>query len=93
MAEMTIVRDLATYVPPANGTAVTIGAYDGVHLGHQAVLREHLLEIAADVGRPAREQMVEDGAQRIDVGARVDLLAARLLRRHVARRAQRGARV
>src|SRR5947208_10681235 len=22
------------------GTAVTIGAYDGVHLGHQAVLRE-----------------------------------------------------
>jgi riboflavin kinase / FMN adenylyltransferase len=39
MAEMTIVRDLATYVPPANGTAVTIGAYDGVHLGHQAVLR------------------------------------------------------
>src|SRR5437899_4349601 len=39
MAEMTIVRDLATYVPPANGTVVTIGAYDGVHLGHQAVLR------------------------------------------------------
>jgi riboflavin kinase/FMN adenylyltransferase len=26
--------------PPPNGTAVTIGAYDGVHLGHQAVLRE-----------------------------------------------------
>src|SRR5919199_6793736 len=25
---------------PPNGTAVTIGAYDGVHLGHQAVLRE-----------------------------------------------------
>jgi riboflavin kinase/FMN adenylyltransferase len=26
--------------PPRNGTAVTIGAYDGVHVGHQAVLRE-----------------------------------------------------
>ncbi len=34
---------------PAGGTAVTIGAYDGVHLGHQAVLRE-LRERADDRG-------------------------------------------
>jgi riboflavin kinase/FMN adenylyltransferase len=26
--------------PPAGGSAVTIGAYDGVHLGHQALLAE-----------------------------------------------------
>jgi riboflavin kinase/FMN adenylyltransferase len=33
------------------GTAVTIGAYDGVHLGHQAVLRE-LRALAAARGLP-----------------------------------------
>ncbi|HWC12375.1 MAG TPA: bifunctional riboflavin kinase/FAD synthetase, partial [Acidimicrobiales bacterium] len=33
------------------GTAVTIGAYDGVHLGHQAVLRE-LRTLAAARGLP-----------------------------------------
>jgi riboflavin kinase/FMN adenylyltransferase len=34
-----VVHDLATFDAPANGSVVTIGAYDGVHLGHQAVLR------------------------------------------------------
>lgn len=36
---MQIVYDLVGYEPPPEGTVVTIGAYDGVHLGHQAVLR------------------------------------------------------
>jgi riboflavin kinase/FMN adenylyltransferase len=36
---MHVVTDLADYSPPASGSVVTIGAYDGVHLGHQAVLR------------------------------------------------------
>jgi riboflavin kinase/FMN adenylyltransferase len=36
---MQVVTDLADYSPPASGSVVTIGAYDGVHLGHQAVLR------------------------------------------------------
>src|SRR6202451_1744131 len=27
-------------MPPGEGTAVTIGAYDGVHLGHRALLRD-----------------------------------------------------
>ncbi len=37
---MDIVTDLSTCVPPEGGTAVTIGAYDGVHLGHRALLAE-----------------------------------------------------
>jgi riboflavin kinase/FMN adenylyltransferase len=34
-----VVHDLVGYEAPPPGTTVTIGAYDGVHLGHQAVLR------------------------------------------------------
>src|SRR5262245_20752934 len=36
---MNVVTDLSAYAPPPGGSVVTIGAYDGVHLGHQAVLR------------------------------------------------------
>ncbi len=36
---MKVVRDLVDYSAPERGSVVTIGAYDGVHLGHQAVLR------------------------------------------------------
>jgi riboflavin kinase/FMN adenylyltransferase len=35
-----VVSEASSLRPPPSGTAVTIGAYDGVHLGHQAVLRE-----------------------------------------------------
>ncbi len=45
---MKIVTDLSSFRPPVGGTAVTIGAYDGVHLGHQALLRE--LRRLADAG-------------------------------------------
>jgi riboflavin kinase/FMN adenylyltransferase len=34
-----VIRSLAACRAPAGGTAVTIGAFDGVHLGHQALLR------------------------------------------------------
>jgi riboflavin kinase/FMN adenylyltransferase len=36
---MRVVHDLVGYAPSERGAVVTIGAYDGVHLGHQAVLR------------------------------------------------------
>jgi riboflavin kinase / FMN adenylyltransferase len=35
---MEVVTDPATFVAPRAGTAVTIGAYDGVHRGHQFVI-------------------------------------------------------
>ncbi|MFO0745262.1 MAG: hypothetical protein U1F43_06220 [Myxococcota bacterium] len=44
-------------------------------------------------GRPADQHLVEDGTQRPHVGARVERLAARGGRAHVARRADDGARV
>jgi riboflavin kinase/FMN adenylyltransferase len=37
---MEIVTDPEACVPPAGGSAVTIGAYDGVHLGHRSLLGE-----------------------------------------------------
>jgi len=39
MSEMRVVTDLVGYEPARRGAVVTIGAYDGVHLGHEAVLR------------------------------------------------------
>jgi len=46
---MDVVTDPATFVAPAAGTAVTIGAYDGVHRGHQFVIGE-LRRLAAARG-------------------------------------------
>jgi riboflavin kinase/FMN adenylyltransferase len=44
---MDIVNDLSNLVPPPGGSAVTIGAYDGVHLGHRALLGELRLRAQA----------------------------------------------
>ncbi len=35
---MQVLRDVETWPRPASGTAITIGAYDGVHLGHRTVI-------------------------------------------------------
>jgi riboflavin kinase / FMN adenylyltransferase len=45
---MEIVTDPAASRPPVSGSAVTIGAYDGVHLGHRALLAERRERAAAD---------------------------------------------
>ncbi len=46
---MDVVTDPANFVAPRAGTAVTIGAYDGVHRGHQLVI-DQLRRLAADGG-------------------------------------------
>lgn len=46
---MDLVTDPATFAPPSGGTAVTIGAYDGVHRGHQFVIAQ-LRRLAAARG-------------------------------------------
>src|SRR5580693_699293 len=45
---METVTDLSTCTPPRGGSAVTIGAYDGVHLGHRALLGELRSRAQAD---------------------------------------------
>jgi riboflavin kinase/FMN adenylyltransferase len=49
---MHIIRQLADLPTDARGGAVSIGNFDGVHLGHAAIIRR-LLERAAAVGGPA----------------------------------------
>jgi riboflavin kinase/FMN adenylyltransferase len=46
---MEVVTDLAACPAPAHGTVVTIGAYDGVHLGHRALI-DRVKAMAADLG-------------------------------------------
>jgi len=49
---MELIRGLHNMRPRHRGCVVTIGAFDGVHLGHQAVIR-HLLEKSAEFGLPS----------------------------------------
>jgi riboflavin kinase/FMN adenylyltransferase len=46
---MEVIRDLNACPAPAHGTVVTIGAYDGVHLGHRALI-QRVRQMAADLG-------------------------------------------
>ena len=49
---MELIRGLHNLRPRHCGCVATIGAFDGVHLGHQVVIR-HLLEKAAERGLPS----------------------------------------
>ena len=49
---MELIRGLHNLRPRHRGCVATIGAFDGVHLGHQAVIR-HLLDKAAELGVPS----------------------------------------
>lgn len=49
---MEVVTDRDRWPPPPSGTAVTIGAYDGVHLGHRALVMR-TCELAAGRGVPS----------------------------------------
>jgi riboflavin kinase/FMN adenylyltransferase len=45
---MEVVRDVEAAAPTGEGSVVTIGAYDGVHRGHQAVIAEVRRQAAAE---------------------------------------------
>jgi riboflavin kinase/FMN adenylyltransferase len=49
---MELIRGLHNLRPRHHGCVSTIGAFDGVHLGHQAVIR-HLLEKSAELELPS----------------------------------------
>jgi len=49
---MELIRGLHNMRPRHRGCVVTIGAFDGVHLGHQAVIR-HLLDKSRELGLPS----------------------------------------
>jgi riboflavin kinase/FMN adenylyltransferase len=49
---MELIRGLHNLRPRHHGCVATIGAFDGVHLGHQAVIR-HLLEKSAELDLPS----------------------------------------
>ncbi|HEY8526013.1 MAG TPA: bifunctional riboflavin kinase/FAD synthetase [Acidimicrobiales bacterium] len=50
---MDVLRDQSACPRPPEGTTVTIGAYDGVHVGHRAVIAEVRRRAAADGLRTA----------------------------------------
>jgi riboflavin kinase / FMN adenylyltransferase len=50
---MEVLRDLESCPAPPEGTAVTIGAYDGLHLGHRAVIDQVRRRAADDSLRSA----------------------------------------
>ena len=49
---MELIRGLHNLRPGHRGCVATIGAFDGVHIGHQAVI-EHLLEKASELDLPS----------------------------------------
>ncbi len=48
---MQTIRGLQRFTPPASGSVLTIGNFDGVHRGHQALLRR-AREVAEPLGTP-----------------------------------------
>jgi riboflavin kinase/FMN adenylyltransferase len=59
---MHLIRGLHNLTPAMRGCAATIGNFDGVHLGHQAVLGQ-LAERAADLGLPTTAIIFEPQPQ------------------------------
>ncbi|HEY2332576.1 MAG TPA: bifunctional riboflavin kinase/FAD synthetase [Acidimicrobiales bacterium] len=83
---MEVLRDPSACRPPSGGSAVTIGFFDGVHLGHQVVIGE-VRRLAAELGaesavvtfdpHPASVVRPESApALLTDLDQRLELLAA-----------------
>lgn len=49
---MEVFHAISDYHPPASGVALTIGNFDGVHVGHRKIIR-HMLQIAGQRGLPS----------------------------------------
>jgi riboflavin kinase/FMN adenylyltransferase len=83
---MEIVTDPTASVAPAGGSAVTIGAYDGVHIGHQALLadlrtraqRRGLATVVVTFDRHPATVVRPDSAPLLlcDLAQKLELLAA-----------------
>jgi len=78
---MRLIRGIAGLEAPAGRCAVTIGAYDGLHLGHQALIAR-LLERAAALSEPSVmvtfEPMPREYLQPADPPARLTSLRERV---------------
>lgn len=55
---MQLIRNIQHFPAASTGCALTIGNFDGVHLGHQAILR-HLRQRASELGLPSVVMLFE----------------------------------
>jgi len=76
LAQREFIRGLHNLRPEHKGCVATIGSFDGVHLGHQLILRQ-LIQIARDQGLPAVVIVFEPQPQEFFAG---DKAPARLMR-------------
>ncbi len=58
MVDMELIRGIRHFRPEHRGCVATIGAFDGVHLGHQAVLRQ-LIAKGVEMGLPSTVVLFE----------------------------------
>ena len=49
---MIIIQDIETIKEPFKSAVITIGNFDGVHIGHQALFHE-VIEMAEAMARPS----------------------------------------
>lgn len=75
-SKMTFIRDVRSLQSFEKRSVVTIGSFDGVHLGHQAILRQ-VKERAAELGLPAVAMTFEPQPQEFFSGEKAP---ARLMR-------------
>ena len=82
---MEVIRDPAAFPRPVAGSAVTIGAYDGVHLGHRALIgqvreladRRGLTSVVVTFDRHPAEVVRPESAPKLltDLEQKLELLA------------------
>ena len=73
---MRLIRDLRHLNQQLQGCALTIGNFDGVHLGHQAILR-HLRQKADELNLPMAVMLFEPQPREYFLGEKAP---ARLMR-------------